>query len=337
MAHEFKFGRRPFLAMTGMALGGAAVSAALAGCGDAEPKATASSGPGPTLITAAGGENGSAGVMRQALKLAGDELGTAKVELANMAQGTALLSVRNGSATCAMMSWVNLAQARDNGVEMVAIAPAWASHASIVVHAKSPVETLDQLKGLRVGSSSRTSGVYSETRAALASKGIDIEKDLKLKPIDDSALLRALFLKGDFDAIITSEPAISQLLVDGSTKELLQVGTFEAERHQGRSVPVNSWGVRKDWLDKLDAEAMRKLFQRASQMARSSREPYDLAAKVGGLSPQANDLFFQRFSKLVVTEFSEQGFKDAQTQLDEALAAGLIKKPYKIADLALGA
>jgi ABC-type nitrate/sulfonate/bicarbonate transport system substrate-binding protein len=329
-------GRRQFLAVSGATLGSAAIGLLLAGCGDdSAPTATGRGAKQAPLIKAAGGENGSSGVMRQALKLAAAELGGASVELANMAQGTALLSVRNNSAQCAMMSWVNLCQARDNGVEAVAIAPAWASHASIMVATDSPYQTVADLKGKRVGSAARTSGVYSETRAALKDQGIDIETDLKLQPIDDGALLRALFLKGDFDAIVANEPAVSQLLADNDARDLLQVGAYEAQQHEGRFVPVNSWGVRQDWVSQHDAKALQAIFRHASELAKTSKEPYDLAAKVGGLSAEANDMFFERFSKLVVTEFTDQNLQDAQVQLDEALAAGLIKSAYQVTDLVL--
>lgn len=329
-------GRRQFLAVSGATLGTAAVGLLLAGCGDdASPGVSSAAGAKSPLIKAAGGENGSSGVMRQALKLAAEELGGAKVELANMAQGTALLSVRNNSAQSAMMSWVNLCQARDNGVEAVAIAPAWASHASIMVAADSPYQTVADLKGKRVGTAARTSGVYSETRAALKDQGLDIEKDFALKPIDDGALLRALFLKGDFDAIIANEPAVSQLLADKSSRELLQVGAYEAQQHGGRLVPVNSWGVRRDWVEQHDPKALQAIFLHASKLASTSKKPYDLAAAVGGLTPAANDMFFQRFSKLVITEFTDQNLQDAQVQLDEALTAGLIKSAYQVTDLVL--
>lgn len=275
--------------------------------------------------------------MRQALKLAAAEMKLAEVEIADMSQGTALLSIRNGSATCAMMSWVNLAQAKEQNAEAVALAPAWASHASILVPTDSPYQTLADLAGKRVVSAQRTTGVYSETRAVLQSQNIDIEKDFKLQPMGDSVVAVALYKKGDFDAMLDNEPVVSQLLAEGSSRELLQVGAFQAELNGGRFSPVNSWGVRKDWLEGQDAKKITELFTRASQLAKTSKEPYELAAKSSGLDEKSTELFFERFSKLVVPEFTDENLKDAQKLVDDARALGLVKSAFQVTDFILKA
>jgi NitT/TauT family transport system substrate-binding protein len=331
MADIGQLGRRHFLGLAGAGAGAAALGL-LAGCGEGGSGSQGASASGTTAIKAVGAASGSAGVMRQALKLAATQMKLAEVEIADMSQGTALLSMRNKSATCAMMSWVNLAQAKDQRVEAWAIAPAWASHASILVPTDSPYQSLADLKGKKMGSAQRTTGVYTETRAVLKAQGIDIEKDYKLQPMGDSTVMVALYKKGDFDAILDNEPIVSQLLAEGSSRELLQVGAYQAQHNAGRFSPVNSWGVRKEWLEQQDGKKMKELFSRASVLAKTSKEPYVLAAKSSGLDEKSTDLFFERFSKLVVPEFTQENLQDAQKLLDDAHGLGLVKTKFQVTD-----
>jgi hypothetical protein len=95
---------------------------------------------------------------------------------------------------------------------------------------------------------------------------------------------------------------------------------------------VNSWGVRKEWLEQQDGKKMKELFTRASVLAKTSKEPYVLAAKSSGLDEKSTDLFFERFSKLVVPEFTQENLQDAQKLLDDAHELGLVKTKFQVTD-----
>jgi ABC-type nitrate/sulfonate/bicarbonate transport system substrate-binding protein len=325
--------RRAFLARSTVTLLGAASPLARAA---AEPGSGASGnarpGGGRASIVVGGSQGASSGVMAAALKRAAQELGTADAEFKPMAQPLALLGLRNGSVQSAFLSWANFAQNQEQGVQAVAIAPAWASHASFVVRPDAPYRTVADLAGKRVGSSPRTTGVFSEGAAALAAQGLSIDRDLRLTPMDQSPVLVALFKKGDFDALLVSEPAVSILLASGAARELLQVGAFEASRHGGRYTPVNSWGLRKDWLERQDRDAMVRLFTRASEIARTRKEPFIEAGRASGLDDRTIDLYHERFSKLIVTRFTDENLADAQSLMDQALKDGLIKSAHKVTD-----
>jgi ABC-type nitrate/sulfonate/bicarbonate transport system substrate-binding protein len=330
MAAETKLGRREFLAAAGTAAFGLSF-AGLAGCGsdDAPAGGGASGGGGSKAgavgIAAAGSALGSAGVMRQALGIAAKDDPEMKVAIQDMAQGTALLSLKKGSVQTAMMSWVNLATFAKEGSNAVGIAPAWASHASVLVKADAPYKSVEEIKGLRVVTPERVTGVYTETRLALKKFfGLDFEKEAKVTPMGESAVAIALFKKGQFDVYIDSEPAISLLLADGTAKELFQVGSYEAQQRGGAYVPVNSWGVRRDWLEKHDPERMAQLFRKASEIAKTSPEPYAAAAKAGGLDAKAQQMFMERFQKLIVTDFSVDALKSAQEDMADAKRFGII-------------
>src|SRR3954454_20094677 len=131
MRAETKLGRREFLAAAGTAAFGLSF-AGLDGCGGNDESSGDGAKAGPVSIAAAGSALGSAGLMRQALGLAARQDAAAKVAIQDMAQGTALLSLKKGSVQTAMMSWVNLATFAKEGSDAVGIAPAWASHASVL-------------------------------------------------------------------------------------------------------------------------------------------------------------------------------------------------------------
>jgi len=323
--------RRAFLAQASAALATVASPLAFAG----EPPAAKA---GARVAIKVGGSSGaSSTVMASAMKLAAQELGTADAEFAAMAQPMALLGVRSGTVQTAFHSWANFAQDQEQGVQVVAVAPAWASHASFLVRPDAPFKTVADLRGKRLGCSPRTTGVFSEGAAALSDQGLAIDRDLRVTPMDQSPVLVALFKKGEFDALLVSEPAVSILLASGDARELLQVGTYEASLHGGRLAPVNSWGVRRDWLDRQDKAAMVRLFTRASELAKTRKEAFDEAGKLAGLDAKTTELYRERFSKLIVTRFTDENLADSQSIMDQALKDGLIKSAHKVTDFVVRA
>lgn len=315
--------RRRFLTVAGTVACGLPLAGAISSCGKGNPSADEDGGN--VSIIAAGSELGSAGVMRQALKIAAEEEQDVSVTIKNMAQGTALLSMRKGSVQTAMMSWINLATFEKQGTTAVGIAPAWASHSSILVKKDSDYRKVEDIKGLRVVTPERVTGVYSETRLVLQKYfGFDFEKECKVTPMGESPVAIALFKKGEFDVYIDSEPVVSVLLADGTARELLQVGTYEAEQRDGAFVPVNSWGVRKEWLEESGPERLAQLFRKATEIARTKPESYDAAAKAGKMSAAAAKLFRERFSKLLVPEYTEENLKSASEDMAEAKKYGII-------------
>src|SRR5437764_256120 len=124
--------RRSFLAQSAAVLCSAIPAVTLrAGEAGSPPASTAAKPSSARIAIKVGGSQGaSSSVMAAAIKLAAQELGTADAEFAAMAQPLALLGLRNGSVQTAFLSWANFGQNQEQGVQTVAIAPAWASHAS---------------------------------------------------------------------------------------------------------------------------------------------------------------------------------------------------------------
>lgn len=316
-----------------------AITLAACGSGGTDSSSASTKGAGSTslgTVSAAGSSTGSFGVMRQGLILAMAELKDGTVHVTDVEQPTALLSMQNGSVTTASMSWLDLCQARITGYTALGAAPIWASHSSILVPPGSSITTPEDLAGKTIGAPAVTTGAFTEPRDYLMAQGFDMMKKAKVTNISDATVLLAAFEKGEFDALISYEPIVSQLLAAGKAKEILQVGTAEAKENGGKLVPVNSWGIRSDWVKGKDPAAVKRLFARANEIVKTSDQPWTLAAKKIGLDDAATALFKQRFSKLVSDAYTDDGLKVAQTTIDNAVKAGNLKQSFSTGDLVLG-
>lgn len=289
-------------------------------------------GGGELTIVAGGSPSGMSGIMRLALVEAAEDFDGINVELQNMSQRTAILAAREGEIDVVFMSWVNLTQAQNDGFDFVGVAPSWASHASILVPADSSAQSIEDIVGMRLGSSNRVTGVFTETYAVLEAMGIDMEEDFALTPTDDGAILEGLFREGQFDAVQMSESAVTRVLHDGFARELMQVGHFLQEQ-TGSFVPVNSWAASREWIEENDVDRMRQLFERANEIAKENADIYLENGEMVNLDEDGLQLLYERFSPLVVPSYTEDNLALVQEAIDRNIEIGLIEGDWMAEDL----
>lgn len=95
---------------------------------------------------------------------------------------------------------------------------------SLVVRRDSPIQTMADLKGKRIGSvPGQTARVYLEIM--LENQGIDPKKDVQIKELDLAIHLQALE-SGSIDALLTYEPTTTIGIERGLVRPLIQ-GAFE--------------------------------------------------------------------------------------------------------------
>ncbi|HEX5512456.1 MAG TPA: PhnD/SsuA/transferrin family substrate-binding protein [Actinomycetales bacterium] len=319
---------------------GAGLLAGLTGCGSERerPSATSggSNGSSALKIVAGGSDVGIAALMIPALQRAAEENG-ATVEFRAMAQSTAQIAMLNGDIDMGFMSFLNLSAAAEQNKEVVGVAPSWASHTSLLVRKDSPYQSVEDLRGKRIGTLKRTVSVYTESFAVFKDQGYEFEKDFKVVVVDSGGLLEGLLMQNEVDAVTNYEPNVARMLHEGSARELFQVAEYWADQGHGVA-PAQNWAVRRQFAEENDLKRIQGIALRASEIARTDRSLYAAASEGVNISDEKGlDLLFERFSKLVLPSYTAENLKAAQTELDTAAEAGLTGQKHDINDLVVQA
>lgn len=292
------------------------------------------SGSDSPKIVVGGSDIGIAALMVEAIEQAGAELGI-EVEYKPMAQKTAQIALTNGDIDMGFMSMVNLAAAQEQGHEVVGIAPTWAANSSMLVKEDAPYRSAQDLKGEPVASLHRTVSVFAESYFVLENMGIDMEKDYRLMLADSGGLLQGLLDTGEMKAITQYEPNTTRMLFEGKYREIFHTSGYWQDK--GRAlVPSQNWAARKDWLQDNDADLIRRLASRATEIAKTDASIYAASADAVNLpAPEGTDLLFERFAPLLLLGYTDENLAAAQEELDLAKRLGLIQGDHDVTTMVL--
>lgn len=307
---------------------GVVAALALTACGS-----PGSESDGPKVVVG-GSDIGIAALMVEAIEQAGEELGI-EVEYKPMAQKTAQIALTNGDIDLGFMSMVNLAAAQEQGHEVVGVAPTWAANSSMLVKADAPYKTAEDLKGEPVASLHRTVSVFAESYFVLEDMGIDMEKDYRLMLADSGGLLQGLLDTGEMQAITQYEPNTTRMLYEGDYREVFHTSTYWQDK--GRAlVPSQNWAARKDWLQSQDADLIRRLASRATEIAKTDAGIYEAnAAAVNLPAPEGTGMLFERFAPLLLLGYTDENLAAAQDELALAKRLGLLQGDHDVTTMVL--
>ncbi|HLC26222.1 MAG TPA: ABC transporter substrate-binding protein [bacterium] len=126
--------------------------------------------------------------------------------------------------------------------------PIMLSHFSIVVPTDSPVKTIEDLKGKKLGLLARVSAMYTSFATIVKMRGGDIEKDYQLT-FGTPQALNAFLLRKDMDAIGQFDAFTSKLLAANQARE---IATFNDlwRSETGQPLLIIGIAAHKEWIDK---------------------------------------------------------------------------------------
>lgn len=113
---------------------------------------------------------------------------------------TSRTAIQGGAADAGLFGWTDIARMRGAGIDVVGVAPflTWAN--TLVVAADSPIKTLGDLKGKKIGTFTKTGLDWIVMRsAALTAFKVDLDKDAQVSE-GAVTLLRGLIEQGQLDA-----------------------------------------------------------------------------------------------------------------------------------------
>ena len=306
-------GRRAFLRASAA---GAALAAAPR-IGHAQP---------PTVTF--GSTTGATGLMTQAIRrLELEKKYDVKLDAKILDPAAAEKAVLLRQVDAGVFPVLTAADIRGKGQDIVLFAPLLYIHIYLLVWKDSPVQTLADLRGKRIGVLDKVSGSYRGCQLIAARAGLDFERAMQPVTGPPPALVTFLQRK-QVDALAIHEPIVSKLLAEGSFRVV--VGLNDEYRKGGKG----DWlftgvGAHRDWLAKNRAVAKRLAEMVIDAQRQLNRTPdlFEAEAEFMGLKTLAEiDLVRQRMPRFYPHEWNETVAAGAMDAVREAARLGQIKQ-----------
>ncbi|MCS7069587.1 MAG: ABC transporter substrate-binding protein [Meiothermus sp.] len=181
------------------------------------------------------------------------------------------LALRSGEVQIVVDDFVEVQLLRDRGFPVRAIHPYSLLTGGVAVPVKSPIQSLADLKGRSIGTTSLTDKTFLMLRALCIRKhGFDPLQQSKVSAVG-SPLMAELMERGQLEAALPLWHHLARMQATGQYRELLSSATILRELGLPTDVPLLFIIARED----ADPEALRR-FLRAVQLA-SERMKQDSA------------------------------------------------------------
>jgi NitT/TauT family transport system substrate-binding protein len=144
---------------------------------------------------------------------------------------------------------VTAALLQTQGEDVTTFYPMVVQDAALVVRGDSPYQSVQDLRGKKVGHDGLESGTMTAAQIMLNEfEDIDIEKDLDLQLSPEAALLR-LVDRGDLEGVFTSEPATLEAQKAYGMRVVWGPGWEQWEQERGGRAWNISMLARQKWID----------------------------------------------------------------------------------------
>jgi NitT/TauT family transport system substrate-binding protein len=166
----------------------------------------------------------------------------------NNGGGAALQGVATGAADYGLSSPENLWNGIATGMPLRGYALVLTNsiyHNGIGVRSDSPITSIAQLKGKKIGVSSFTSGSFPSAKAKIASAGLDPDKDVTFVPIGNGGPAANAIQNNQVDAAVTTETQWEQIKALGVNVRYLPKSTNKVD-----DLPADVIFTRADTLSK---------------------------------------------------------------------------------------
>lgn len=222
---------------------------------------------------------------------------------------------------------IGLAQAALQGHDLVFIGALHRSTAGFIVPKTSPYQSIEDLRGRKIGSSGPSTDEYKLTKIAFHLNGWDYGKEFIAVPGSPLAI-EALLRRGDVDAISIGQPGINRLLADGfrqigSVGDLWKKATGEEVKFSIGSAVSRAW-VQEN---RKRAEDVAGMFAAAIKTLGSDPAVIRKYAAKFGFDPtnkEAIDLLVENLPGALQPAWDETVFADIDKQIEVAVHAGLV-------------
>jgi ABC-type nitrate/sulfonate/bicarbonate transport system substrate-binding protein len=271
---------------------------------------------------------GSTGFMTQVIRRLGlEQTYGVKLDVKTSQPSEAEKMVLLKQVQVGLMPVISAADFNLKGQLLTVFCPNLLMHGFLMTWADSPYQKLADLRGKRIGTLDKVSGLYRGMQVLAAREGMDFERDFNVVTAPPPALMAFLERK-QADAIVIYEPLVSKLLAEGKFRAVMGMND------EWRKRSTSDWlfegiAAYADWLDRNRDVAKRvaAMCLDANRNIRKNPDLVEAEADFLGLKTKAEiDLARQRVPRFFPTEWNEAGVKDVMDVVGEAVKLGQIKQ-----------
>jgi len=199
-----------------------------------------------TVATPVGSQSGYLAALIEAEKI--DAKHGLDIENQLMGFTEAANALKLGKAVAAAMQPTSAVALKDGGTDIVLFAPVVWSGNVFLVRQDAPYNSLEELKGKKIGNFSRVTGAFFFSAVIAKEHGLDIEKDFESVSGETAALI-AFMERGEVEAINMFEPHVTKMLETGQYRVLLDFDS-ELERIFGAPPLKTGAAIRRETAEK---------------------------------------------------------------------------------------
>ncbi|MGI5220714.1 ABC transporter substrate-binding protein [Nocardia sp. CA-290969] len=325
--------RRQALRAGAALLGGLGLGALLAGCGDAETDAVDANGNPLRPIKIGAVQPGTAGSVIDPITEQfglGTKHGLDLIRGGGGGVGTGQENLLTGLLDTFAFGPLGATDANISGHDVVIAGPQLWNHGRWLVPADSDIDSVEDLRGKRIGVQPASSDTYKAVALGLAVNGIDFEREFQIFPGQPIANL-ALYERGDLDAIIAIEPNATRLVAQGNRQlatvsELWQKGTGDAN-----PLFLNGAAFNRPWLERNRDTAARFVALRTEANSLITADPALLGRHFEAFGIPADEeaaieLLPERLRGIYPSAWDQSVFTNMDKQIQVALDIGLLSR-----------
>ncbi|KTT27642.1 ABC transporter substrate-binding protein [Pseudacidovorax intermedius] len=245
-------------------------------------------------------------------------------------QKSATAAIQSGAAEMVVFDWLAAARLRASGTPIVGIAPFLTYVNSVVVPKDSPLKTLADLKGKRVGVQSKTGFDWIIMQAAAKQLyNMDIGKDAEVRE-GAVPLLRGLIEKGDLDATQMWNSLAPEMLASGRYRTLVTIREL-AQQMGLPTVPFLFFSMREDYAKAHpgNARAFAAAYRDAVDILMNQDDVWQEHGERLKLSPESLVFFKQQVRRDLLKQFTPDMTRGLEATLTavNGVAADVVALP----------
>jgi NitT/TauT family transport system substrate-binding protein len=260
----------------------------------------------------------------------------------NTSSAAALVAMQNGSAQLTNLGWNDIARLKMGGYDVIGVAP-WLRWGAdfYVVQKDSPIKTLADLKGKKIGTSGKISLNHILLKTvAKKHYGVDIEKDAETLE-GAQPLLRGLLEQGNLDVAGMFNSFTPAMIASGKFRSLVKLSELVTQ-YGLPDTPYLMYGFDGKYAkaNPENVKAFVKGFQEAIHILKTNDEVWLEEGRNLQQSDEVSALFRELCREDIADKFDETTEKNIRVVFDQFLpiageeAFGINKLPEGFMTLA---
>jgi ABC-type nitrate/sulfonate/bicarbonate transport system substrate-binding protein len=312
-----------------------AAALSLAACGGSGEGATGDGGSGSLTEVTFGATQtpssiGTVAALMKEHKFA-EQCGVA-VEFREFAPQEADIALLSGQTDIGYFGYNSWAGSEEKLQKLAMLAPLQAEHGTLFVPEDSPVQSLEDLRGKRIGMLASVSGQYQDFSMLAAEMGFALEEDFEVVTGPPPGV-EAFLKRGEVDAAILFEPNSTRVMLEGGFRPLFSL-TEQWESLTGQPLYMLGVSANQAWLEGNEeaAACVVSAVHQATDILANDPSAYEgLEEVLGATSPEYVERLADDLGKIYTPGSAEETEAAIRAQLEKAAQYGILPEvPEKI-------